>query len=223
MSAAFAAWTLAASAQTAVPAPGTTNTGRLDELGCRNDFASASYKCERPPLAGRSFSNKQDALKRLQQLRTAPKPAAKPKAAAPSAKTGQIAAPREEAPSPPAKTARAASWTPVANGEGAQYFIDTANLDTQGRTITARTLTRYESPRTSTTIARPYRSTISVERYDCSARTYALSEMRYHTEGDGAGQVLETIAVPDSRLTYLAPGAGSINEQLLNQVCSGKR
>lgn len=222
-SAAFAAWAFSAGAQTAVPAPGATNTGRLDELGCRNDFASASYKCERPPLAGRSFSSKQDALKRLEQLRAAPKRAAKPKAAAPSAKTGQIAAPREDGPTRPAKTARAATWTRVANGEGAQYFIDTANLDSQGRTVTARTLTRYESPRTSTTIAKPYRSTVSVERFDCATRTYALSEMRYHAEGDGAGQALETVAVPENRLTYLTPGAGSVNEQLLNQVCAGKR
>jgi len=221
--AAFAAWTCSANAQSAPPAPGTTSTERLDELGCRNDYASASYKCERPPLAGRSFSSKQDALKRLQQLRAAPKPAAKPKAAAPSAKTSQIAAPRGDVSSRPVKSARAAAWTRVANGEGAQYFIDTANLDTQGRTVIARTLTRYESPRTSTTVAKPYRSTVSVERYDCANRTYALSEMRYHAEGDGAGQALETVAVPENRLTYLTPGAGSVNEQLLNQVCSGKR
>ncbi len=220
LAAAFAAWAFSASAQPAPPAPGATNTGRLDELGCRNDYASASYKCERPPLAGRSFSSKQDALKRLQQLRAAPKPAAKPK---PAARAGQIAAPREDTASRPPKTARAATWTRVANGEGAQYFVDMANLDTQGRTVTARTLTRYESQRTSTTVAKPYRSTVSVERYDCANRTYALSEMRYHAEGDGAGQALETVAVPDNRLTYLTPGAGSVNEQLLNQVCSGKR
>jgi hypothetical protein len=218
MSAAFAAWTFAAGAQTA---PGGTNT-RLDELGCRNDFASASYKCERPPLAGRSFSSKQDAQKRLQQLRTAPKPAGKPKAAAPPSKTGQIASLPQATPRP-ATTARTVTWTRVANGEGAQYFVDTANLDAQGRTVTARTLTRYESPRTSSTLSKPYRSTVSVERYDCAARTYALSEMRYHAEGDGAGQALGTVAVPENRLTYLAPGAGTVNEQLLNQVCSGKR
>ena len=218
--AAFAAWAFSANAQTS---PGAANAERLDELGCRNDYASASYKCFRPPLAGRSFSSKQDALKRLQQLRAAPKPAAKPKAEAPSTKTGQITAARESAPSRPAKTARATTWTRMANGEGAQYFIDTANLDIQGRTVTARTLTRYESPRSSSAFAGSYRSTVSVERYDCAARTYAVSGMSYHTEADGAGKALRTVEVPENKMTYLTPGAGSINEQLLNQVCSGKR
>jgi hypothetical protein len=201
----------------------TPSTGRLDELGCRDDWASASYKCERPPLAGRSFSSKQDALKRLQQLRAAPKPTAKPKAAAPSAKTGQTASPREGALSRPATPARTANWTQVANGEGAQYFIDTANLDRKGRMVTARTLTRYESLRSSSTVDKPYRSTVSVERYDCAARTSALTEMRYHAEGDGAGKVLETVAIPEDKLSYLAPMPGTVNEQLLNQVCSPKR
>lgn len=211
----LAAYSFAAVAQT-------PNTGRLDELGCRKDRATASYRCERPPLAGRSFNNKQDALKALQQQRTAPKSTSKPKTAAPAKKSPQTTA----APTPipePAATPRATSWTRVANSEGAQYFIDTANLDAQGRTVTARTLTRYESPRSSSVLATPYRSTVSLERYDCAARTYAVSEMRYHAEGGGAGKALQTVAIPDSKLTYLAPVPGTVNEQLLNQVCSPKR
>ena len=219
----FTIWTFSAAAQTAVPAPGTTNTGRLDELGCRQDYASASYKCERPPLAGRSFSSKQDAMKRLQQLRTAPKPAAKPKAAAPAPKAGQVAVARDSAPANTAKAARAATWTRVANGEGAQYFLDMANLDAQGRTVTARTLTRYDAPRSSSAFAGPYRSTVSTERYDCASRTYAVSGMNYHSEGDGTGKVVQSIQVPDSKLAYLTPVPGTVNEQLLNQACSARR
>lgn len=222
----LAAWTFVASAQTAPPAPGTNNTGRLDELGCRNDRVTASYRCERPPLAGKNFTNKQDALKALQQQRTAPKPALKPSAAAPakkSTKTARIDAPAPAPKVEPDAATRAASWTRVANGEGAQYFIDTAHLDTQGRTVTAHTLTRYESPRSSSTMVQPYRSTVSIERYDCAARTSALTEMRYHAEGNGAGKALQTVAIPENKLAYLAPTPGTVNEQLLNQVCSPKR
>jgi len=222
--AALAVWPFPAGAQTAVPAPGTTNTGRLDELGCRQDHASASYKCEQPPLAGRSFSSKQDALKRLQQLRTAPKPVAKPRAAAPPAKPSPVAAPPDSAVSQPAaKPPRSATWTRVATGEGAQYFLDTANLETQGRIVTARTLTRYESPRSSSAFSGPYRSTVSTERYDCASRTYAVSGMRYHAEGDGSGKVMQSVAIPDNKLSYLTPMPGTVSEQLLNQACSAKR
>lgn len=219
-SAVLAASAFAADAQT-------PSTGRLDELGCRNDRVTASYRCERPPLAGRNFTNKQDALKTLQQQRTAPKPATKPRAAAPAKKfagTGTAAPAPAAAPKlEQAATPRTTSWTQVAYGEGAQYFIDTGNLDAQGRTVTARTLTRYESPRSSSTIAKPYRSTVSVERYDCAARTSALTEMRYHAEGDGAGKALQTVAIPENKLAYLAPMPGTVDEQLLNQVCSAKR
>lgn len=215
---------LLASAAFVTDARAQQGPGQLDELGCRDDWASASYKCFRPPLAGRSFSSKQDALKRLEQLRAAPKPATKPKAAAPTPPPKQPANPAAAASRPaPVNTGRAAKWAPVANGDGAQYFLDMANLEAKGRTITARTLTRYDSPRSSSSIAAPYRSTVSVERYDCGARTYALSEMRYHAEGDGAGKAMETVDIPDDQLTYLAPLPGSVNEQMLNQVCSGKR
>lgn len=212
-----------ASAAFATDARAQQGSGQLDELGCRDDWASASYKCFRPPLAGRSFSSKQDALKRLEQLRAAPKPAAKPKAET-SSKPPASAAATAPRPAPVnANPSRAAKWTPIANGDGAQYFIDTANLEAKGRTITTRTLTRYDSPRSNSAVAAPYRSTVSVERYDCAARTYALSEMRYHAEADGVGKAMETVDIPDDKLTYLAPLPGSVNEQMLNQVCSGKR
>ena len=64
---------------------------------------------------------------------------------------------------------------------------------------------------------------VAVERYDCASRTYALTEMRYHAEGDGGGAPLETVAIPENRVSYLTPAPGTVNEQLLNQVCGAKR
>lgn len=214
----LAAWAVAAQAQTASAKPGATSPGRLDELGCR--YVRAAYSCERAPLAGRSFTSKQEALKALQRQRTAPKPrTATPTEKAPKAPA--TATPKLTPSSPAA--GKAASWAPVADGDGAQYFIDMNNLSAQGRTITARTLTRYTAPRNSTSVAQPYRSTVSVEKYDCANRTYAMTEMRYHAEGDGAGKALQTVDVPDDKLTYLAPLPGTVNERLMNQVCSPRR
>lgn len=243
LSAAMTAGMLVARAQ-AMP-------GNLDELGCRIERSTGRYHCYKPPLAGRNYANKQNALKELQEKRAAPtRPASKsttpqnkpatqkkksPAADAPvveeplpppqTAKTGQIAKPAmakgAERPAMP-QAAHPSEWVRVTNDGDAQYFVDRANLTTHGRTVTARTLTRYEAPRSSTALVEPYRSTVSIERYDCGAGTYALTHISYHAGADGVGKALDTVAVPESSLSYLTPTADTVNDRLLDHVCSGK-
>lgn len=47
--------------------------------------------------------------------------------------------------------------------------------------------------------------------------------MSCHAERDGAGKALQTVAIPENKLAYLAAMPGTVSEPLLNQVCSAQR
>ena len=50
-----------------LPISNQAHSGGLDSIGCHHDRKKGGYHCHRGPLAGQSFSSKEEALKALEK------------------------------------------------------------------------------------------------------------------------------------------------------------
>lgn len=55
-----------------IPASGNAHSGGLDSIGCHHDRKKGGYHCHRGPLAGQSFSTKEEALQVLEKQKKEP-------------------------------------------------------------------------------------------------------------------------------------------------------
>lgn len=50
-----------------IPVSAAAHSGGLDSMGCHNNKKTGKYQCHRGPLAGKSFSSKDEAVKALEK------------------------------------------------------------------------------------------------------------------------------------------------------------
>ena len=111
--------------------------------------------------------------------------------------------------------ANAATWKPLADGQGVQFFVDPDSRIRISSTVMVLVLSNYESPKIYKN--HPYRSRVEYWRADCSGDKVALVDVHATTGDMGTGAIVfeESVNSP-----WVPIKAGNVSEALLHAACS---
>ena len=117
----------------------------------------------------------------------------------------------------------AANWQPV-NGQSKEFPIltevDTTSVKTRGLLVEATFRFTHFQPQISATTGENFLSAEVKNLFDCELKTFAPFHRTEFSESHGKGKVVGAYAVQNSQIQLRPIVHGSMNEVMLNHICS---